>query len=179
MKKIFLLPAILSLCVVVGFLCQLILPGDLLFMGIRPRSLFGLSGVALSPFLHSGFSHLISNLIPLFILSCFVNVIAPALFLQRTLILILLSGLLTWLASSSGLVVGASGLVFAFWAFLLTNAAIKKRFRDIAIAGLTLVFYGAMVFSLFRYQQGVSWVAHISGVIAGIALATYSAKRAA
>jgi len=176
MKKLFLLPIILCVCIVGGFILQIILPGDLAWLGIRPRSLIGLIGVLLSPFLHGDLHHLISNLIPLFVLSCFVNLLAPELFLKRTTVLILASGLLTWLASSSGLVIGASGLVFAYWAFLVSNGVLNKRIRDIGIAILTLVFYGALVFSLLRYQQGISWVGHISGVIAGIGFAVFSAK---
>ena len=176
MKDLFFLPIILCICIVGGFLLQIILPGDLAWLGIRPRSLIGLIGILLSPFLHGSLQHLVANLIPLFVLACFVNLLAPELFFRRTIVLIFVSGLLTWLASSSGLVIGASGLVFAYWAFLLSNGVLNRRIKDIGIAVLTLVFYGALIFSLLSYQKGISWVGHISGVIAGIGFAISSAK---
>ncbi len=37
-------------------------------MGVRPRSLGGLIGVPLMPFLHSGIGHLLSNTVPLVVL---------------------------------------------------------------------------------------------------------------
>src|SRR5262245_23716053 len=41
---------------------------DLGRFGVRPRELAGLPGILLAPLLHSGFSHLATNTLPLFVL---------------------------------------------------------------------------------------------------------------
>lgn len=177
MKKIFVQPLFLVVLVGAGFLLQVVVPGDLHWLGIRPRSISGLLGIFFSPFLHSDLRHLISNVVPLLIMGGFVSALAPTLFLERSVILILASGLLTWLISSSGVVIGASSLVFAYWAFLITNGLLNKRVKDVSIALITFLLYGALIFSLFRFQYGVSWAGHFSGAMAGAALAYITLKK--
>ncbi len=171
MKKIIHQPLMLVALIVAVFLVEVLLPGNLSSLGIRPRYLGGLPGVVFSPFLHANLRHLLSNAVPLLIMGSFVSALAPSKFVNRTFTLILGSGLLTWLLSSSGIVIGASGLVFAYWSFLITNGFLNKRVKDVMIALITFIIYGALIFTLFRTQQGVSWAGHFSGAIAGIALA--------
>lgn len=171
MKRVIRNPLILIAAITIVFVVDFVLPINLLGFGIRPRSLFGLTGIIFSPFLHSNFAHLAANFIPLLVLSILVSMLNPARFVQRTVLLILLSGGLTWLISSAGIVVGASGLVFAYWAFLITHGLVKKRFKEVLIAIITIFIYGALALTLFKFEQGVSWAGHISGVIAGVLLA--------
>ena len=153
------------------FVVELILPGGFSWLGIRPRSITGLLGIVFSPFLHGNLAHLLSNVLPILIMGSFVSALSPSQFIPRTAALVFISGALTWLISSSGIVIGASGLVFAYWSFLITNGFLNKRVKDVFIALITFLVYGAMIFSLFRFQYGISWAGHISGVIAGIAVA--------
>ncbi len=171
MKNIIALPVLLSAAIVAVFLIEVILPGNLTWLGIRPRSISGLPGILVSPFLHASLKHLLANIVPLLIMGCLVSALAPALFATRTVALVLFSGALTWLISSSGVVVGASGLVFAYWSFLITNGFLRKSIKDVGIALLTFLIYGALIFGLFKFQYGVSWAGHFSGVVAGIFLA--------
>lgn len=158
------------------YFIDLILPGSFNGFGIRPRSISGLSGIALSPFLHSGLPHLLANSVPLLVMGSFVSALAPSKFIQRTVALVLISGTLTWVISSSGIVIGASGLVFAYWSFLVANGVFKKKFKDVAIALITLFIYGALIFGLFRFQHGISWAGHFSGAVAGVLLAVFERK---
>jgi len=53
-----------------------LIPGvDLDAFGIRPRSIFGLIGIPLMPFLHGDFSHLLSNTFPFLILGWIVRLL--------------------------------------------------------------------------------------------------------
>jgi len=169
----------LALCglVVVSFIIDLVLPGNFSNLGIRPRRLIGLLGIATSPFLHAGWSHLIANIIPLFVMGCMINALNQKHFLMRTVSLIVLSGSFTWLLSSAGLVIGASGLVFAYWSFLIVNGVRGRTLLSVFFAVITVLVYGALLFSLFRYIPGVSWAGHLSGAIAGVVVAMLSPRR--
>ncbi len=167
----------LVVAIMLVFIVEVMLPGNLSNLGIRPRTPLGLPGVVLSPFLHADLFHLLANALPLLVMGCFVSALAPSLFVFRTVMLILISGSLTWLISSAGIVIGASGLVFAYWSYLIANGFWNKRVKDVFIALITIVIYGVLIFSLFRFQYGVSWAGHFSGVLAGIALAFFNRNK--
>lgn len=171
MKKIIQQPLMLVIVMVAVFGLESVLPGNFSWLGIRPRSISGIPGIFFSPFLHGDLRHLLANAFPLLVMGCFVSALAPSLFAVRTFSLVIISGALTWLISSSGVVIGASGLVFAYWAFLITNGFLKKRVKDVIIALITFLVYGALIFTLFRFQHGVSWAGHLSGVVAGVVFA--------
>ena len=156
--------------VAVAYLVDFIIPIDFNRYGIHPRSFMGLFGIPLSPFLHGGFGHLFSNIVPLFILGILVRSHGRSLFIASTVALIGLSGFLTWLLSSA-VVVGASGLVFAYWTYLITTAIRQRTMRTIVIAAITLLMYGGLIFGLASFREGVSWAGHFSGAVAGVVLA--------
>lgn len=163
-------PLWLAAIIVAAYLVDFIIPIDFNRYGIHPRSFWGLFGIPLSPFLHGGFGHLFSNIIPLFALSVLVRTHGRALFLKSTAALIGISGLLTWLLSSA-IVVGASGLVFAYWTYLITTAVRQRTMKTLMIAGVTLLLYGGLIFGLASFREGVSWAGHFSGAVAGVLLA--------
>ncbi len=53
------------------FLIDVVLPVNLLHLGLVPRSLTGLVGIPAMPFLHGNLGHLISSTVPLFFLLMF------------------------------------------------------------------------------------------------------------
>ena len=174
-KLIFPSVAIFLVAVMWGvFIIDLALPG-LTFdhFGIYPRKLNGLTGILLSPFLHGGLSHIISNSIPLIILSALVRISIGS---QRLLVVMFIgvvgSGLGTWLFSSGGLVIGASGLVFSLIGFLLADAYFSPSLRSWTVAVLSFVLYGGTLLSLFSFLPFVSWAAHFWGLVSGIAIAS-------
>lgn len=177
LSNIISLPLLLAAVMVAIFVLELLLPGNLSWLGIRPRSFSGLPGIFISPFLHGGLYHLLSNIVPIVIMGSLVSALAPSKFATTTTVLVLISGGLTWLFSSSGLVVGASGLVFAYWSFLITNGFLQKRVKDVFIALVTFLIYGFLIFALFKFRYGISWAAHFSGVVAGILWAYMHRRR--
>jgi membrane associated rhomboid family serine protease len=85
-------------------LFNFILRGNLNLLGIWPRKKFGWIGIPFSPFLHAHFSHFIFNAIPLFIFSSLILLQGEKIFFKVSIIIILISGLLTWLFARKGFV---------------------------------------------------------------------------
>lgn len=178
LKRVIVGPAVVCIVIVLTFVIEVILPGNFSSFGIQVRSLSGLSGIFFSPFIHSGLAHLTANVVPLFIMGCMLSALDVKRFVLRTVLLILISGLLTWLVSSPATVIGASGLVFAFWSFLIFYGFKRRTLKNVSISAFTIIVYGAMLFSLFKYLPGISWAAHISGAVAGVLLANWETRKA-
>ena len=97
---------------------RLIFGGSLDNLGIIPRQFAGLRGVVLSPLLHFGFGHLMANTVPFLVLGFMLMLRHRANILLITAIIVLTSGLGTWLiAPTNTVTIGASGLVFGYFAF--------------------------------------------------------------
>ena len=164
--------------IIVGaFFLNQITPIDFNQFGLRPRSVDGLIGIPLVVFLHGDFNHLLNNSVPLLILGMLLRSYGRNYFARVTTGLILLSGLLTWVFSPSYLIVGASGLVFAYFSYLIAKAIREKTPLTFLIAGVVILTYGGLLFSLGHFQAGVSWTGHICGFASGIILALYGPKQ--
>lgn len=143
-------------------------------LGIRTRSISGLSGILFSPFLHGGFNHLFFNTIPLFVLSALVLLDGYVVFYYVSCTIIILSGLLIWLFGQRGIHVGASGLIMGYFGYLLAKAYFHITGTTIILAGICLYYFGGLVLSLFPgAKKNVSWEGHIFGLLAGIFVAYY------
>lgn len=155
------------------WLIDVVLPVDLNAWGVRPRSLRGLVGIPLMPFLHAGFGHLLSNTIPLAILLTLLAG-SRASSWQVVVELILSGGALLWLfGRSSSVHVGASGLIYGLIAFLIVSGLLEKRLVPLGIAILVGFLYGTtLVFGVLpSFDQRISWDGHLFGAIAGAAIA--------
>ena len=116
-------PVVFMLSIMWGiFLFEMIIPGDLSFLGIRPRSLTGLIGLVTSPFLHGGFFHILSNTIPFFILGSLLFVFYKDLATKVTLMIILLGGFILWMIGRSDSIhIGASSVISGYVGFLIIS----------------------------------------------------------
>jgi membrane associated rhomboid family serine protease len=160
------------------FIIDLVLPGITFnHLGILPRNIAGLPGILLSPFLHGGFNHLISNSIPLLVLPALIR-----LSIGRSQMLVVMvggsigSGLGTWLFGSNNLVIGASGVVYALIGFLIADAWFSPTLRSWGVAIISFVLYGSVFLSFFVFLPYISWVAHFWGLGSGIAIASFLKK---
>ena len=139
--------------------------------GIRPRDPGHLQGIVLSPFLHLGFSHLISNTVVLLVLGSLLALTTRHLWLVTTGV-VLLSGLGVWLLGGPGTVhIGASGVVYGYAAFLAVYGFVARRIGQALVGVLVVLVYGSMIWGVLPVQQGVSWQAHLFGAVAGVLLA--------
>lgn len=154
-----------------------VLPLDLDYFGIRPRELEGLPGIVLSPFLHLDFEHLAANTSALLVLGALVAWTTRYLPVV-TAGVIVLGGLGVWLLSPPyTLVIGASGLVYGYAGFLVAYGFVARRPGASLVGILVALAYGSLVWGLLPAQPGVSWLGHVSGAAAGVALAVWLGRR--
>jgi hypothetical protein len=139
--------------------------------GIYPRTIEGLKGILLMPFIHSDIKHLFSNSIPLVILGACIIFFYKEVWLRVFLWIWLLDGVWVWLGGRSSWHIGASGLVYGLAAFLLLSGAIRREKQLMAVSLLVIFLYGGMVWGVFPFFIGMSWEAHLFGFIAGALLA--------
>ncbi|CAM3329866.1 rhomboid family intramembrane serine protease [Stackebrandtia soli] len=145
--------------------------------GILARDVSGLPGIVTAPFLHSGYDHLASNSVPLIVLGGLAASRGLARFLAATAIIVLVGGAAVWLTSPDNTItIGASGLVFGYFGYLLTRAVLERRVLDIVIAVVCVVFYGSILWGVLPGTPGVSWQGHLFGLCAGV-LAAWMLKR--
>jgi membrane associated rhomboid family serine protease len=141
--------------------------------GILPRQPASLLDVVTSPFLHGSLEHLAGNALPLFSLGVIAAIPGPKRFLLMTLVVIVVGGLGVWLFSPAGSVtVGASGVVFGYFGYLLLRGFVDRRPADVVISlGVALAYGYAMWNSLGFGVEGVSWQGHVAGMVGGMVAA--------
>jgi membrane associated rhomboid family serine protease len=151
----------------------LVFGGALDSFGIRPRSLDGLDGVLLAPFLHGGFAHLANNSIPFVVLGVLTFLGGLRNFLVTTVLSLLVGGLGVWLLGAPNSVhVGMSGLIFGYLGYLLLRGYFDRSAGAILISVILLVLYGGALWGLLPIQTGISWTGHLFGFLGG-ALSAY------
>ncbi len=138
--------------------------------GIIPRSIYGLQGVIFAPFLHGSFRHLLSNLVPFIVLSWLVSTEGLGRYLRVALLVTLLGGALVWVFGRASVHVGASGLIFGLWTYLLARAWFQRSFASLLVALAALAGYSGLVYG-FIPVPGVSVESHIAGAVAGVLVA--------
>ena len=147
------------------------LGSPLLVLGIYPRRFLGLIGIPFAPVLHKNFNHLFYNSIPLILLACGALVTGWNNFLIISVIIIVLSGFLTWLGGRPGIHVGASGLIMGYWAYLLALSYWLGTAVGLIVGFIALYYFGTLVANLLPSEERVSWEGHVYGFISGLAAA--------
>ena len=139
-----------------------------------PYALVSLRGVLLSPMLHGSFSHLLSNTLPLLVLGGFVALRGTKTLIGVSLFVVVLGGLLVWLVGRPAVHIGASGLVFGYFGYLLAQGWYERSFVSIVVAVAVLLLYGGMIFGALPQSGFISWEGHLFGLIAGVLAARMS-----
>ncbi|MEA3443155.1 MAG: rhomboid family intramembrane serine protease [Bacteroidota bacterium] len=145
-------------------------------LGIYPLKIFGLPGIVLSPFLHGDLKHLISNSVPVFILWVAIIYFYRGIGHRVVIISWLMTGIFVWLIGRPSFHIGASGLVYAFAAFLFFSGVLRQDNRLLAIALAVAFMYGSMIWGIFPQDPKISFEAHAMGLFSGLALAIYYRK---
>lgn len=155
--------------------------GQLDAYGIRPRTLDGLEGIPLSPFLHAGFGHLMSNSAVLAVLGVVAYVaVSLGRFLALVAITTLTSGLGAWTFGATGsVVVGASGVIFGLLGFLLVRGLVERSPGSITVSIMVLLVYGGTITGVLPGMPYVSWQSHLFGFLGGVAAAFWLRRRPA
>jgi membrane associated rhomboid family serine protease len=143
--------------------------GGLDRFGIRPRSLVGLRGIPLAPFLHGGFGHLAANTGGLIMLGWFVMLRRTAHFFVVGAICTVVGGIGVWLiGASSSTHIGSSIVIFGFLGYLLLRGFFDRRWLVMAGSVAVGLLYGGALFGLLPGQPGVSWEGHLFGFLGGV-----------
>jgi membrane associated rhomboid family serine protease len=137
--------------------------------GILPRNVGRLSDIFTAPFLHVSWAHIEGNSVPLFVLGVAAAYRGLWRFLGVSLIVAIVSGLTVWfLQSGNTVTVGASGLIFGYFGYVLVRGIFDRNWMDILIG----VLAGAMYYSILQVAipgtPGVSWLGHIGGLVGGV-----------
>ena len=139
--------------------------------GLIPRHLSGLDGIIAMPLLHGSFAHLMANTPPLLVMGGLLVATTTRALLTVNAVVIGLGGGIVWLFGSSAIHIGASGLVFGWFGFLVARGLVDRSLITLGTALVVGVLYGSILWGVLPGQPGVSWEAHLFGAVAGVAAA--------
>ncbi len=163
------LATVVSIFWIVFILNGLIFGGKLNAFGILPHRLVGLRGILFAPFLHGSFYHVLSNTVPFIVLGWLVMLRGLKDFYFVSFMSALVGGLGTWLIGSPYSVhIGASGVIFGYFGYLLFRGYFERSFVAIAISVAIAVTYGGLIFGVLPTRSYISWEGHLFGFIGGI-----------
>src|SRR6185437_15219503 len=103
--------------------------------GITPRDVGSLPDILTAPFLHLSWSHIEGNSGPLFIFGFLAAYRGIAKFAALSVIVVLTSGLAAWFFAS-GVGVGASGVVFGYFGYIIVRGLFDRHAIDVLIGAV-------------------------------------------
>ena len=141
--------------------------------GIVPRDTSGLWGIIFAPILHHDFSHLAANSLSLFFLGMFLITLEHKNSYWIIIGIIILGGLGTWFIGRPDSVhIGASGVIFGIFGYLVTRGLFKRDFKSLVISVAVFLLYSSMIFGVLPGNTSMSWESHLCGFISGIIMAS-------
>ena len=147
-------------------------------LGIVPRTVHGLIGIATAPLIQTGWGHLLANIIPLLVFGFLVLAGGVRQFVAVTVLVWVISGFGVWLtAGTNSITVGASGLVFGYLTYLVARGFFSRKVSQILIGLVLLAIWGGIFWGLLPGSNGISWQGHLFGALGGL-LAAFLASKA-
>ena len=148
---------------------SILVPGHQLnAWGIWPRTIRGLVGIPIGPFLHGSFGHLMSNTIIFLGLGSLMSIRGGQVLLAVSVFIILVGGLGVWALGRPAIHIGASGLVFGYFGYLVAVGWYERRLGSILTAIVVVALYGGLIAGVLPTPGMISWEAHLFGLIAGV-----------
>ena len=148
----------------------------LVLLALTPRSSQGVVGVLTMPLVHFSLPHLLVNTPPFAVMTALITLRGIGYYLVSTLSIVLLGGVLVWLFARAGAHVGASGLLFGYFGFLVTRGIFDRRMSSIFIAIIVGTLYGGIIWGVLPRDGAISWEAHLFGLTAGAIVARAMAR---
>ena len=102
--------------------------------GIYPKTAEGLRGILLSPLVHADLNHLISNSIPLLILTVAIVYFYQGISFKIIALLWFTTGLCVWIGGREAYHIGASGLIYGEASFLFFSGIFRRNIQLTAIS---------------------------------------------
>jgi membrane associated rhomboid family serine protease len=137
-------------------------------LGIRPRDAHGLVGILTAPFVHASFAHLMSNTLPLGLLSALALYAYPRATRLALPFVWIVSGIGVWLWARPSIHVGISGIAHGLMFFLFFMGLLRRDRLGIAISLAVFFLYGGMVMTVLPRDPQVSFEYHLFGALAGL-----------
>src|SRR6202522_660452 len=142
--------------------------------GILPEHVSRLPEICTAPFLHFNWQHIEGNSVPLFVLGVLAAYRSLKRFLLASMIIAVTSGLAVWLFQSSNeLTVGASGLIFGYFGYVLVRGFVDRSLVDIVVGLVAGVLYWTILEVAIPGTPGVSWIGHVGGLVGGVIAAWF------
>lgn len=139
--------------------------------GIYPREPEGLYGIIMSPLLHSGFKHLSSNTIPLFLMFTLISLFYSKVAKVSFVAIYLLTGIAVWFFGRHVHHIGASGVVYGLISFVFWSGIFRKNFKSVILTIIIIFLYSGYIAGVFPGQEGISWESHLLGAFVGALVA--------
>jgi len=137
--------------------------------GILPHSIGRIQDIFTAPFLHASWGHIEGNSVPLFMLGVAAAYRGIRRFLAVTLLVAIVSGLTVWLFQGGNVVtVGASGIIFGYFGYVLVRGIFDRNLLDLAIGILAGAAYWGILAVAIPGTPGISWLAHLGGLVGGV-----------
>jgi len=137
--------------------------------GILPHHESHLADIFTAPLLHFNWQHLEGNSIPFLVLGFLAAYRGIMRFAAVTLIVAITSGLAVWFfQSSTVLTVGASGLIFGYFGYVLVRGIFDRNVIDIVVGVLAGLMYFSILTVAIPGTPGVSWIGHAGGLAGGV-----------
>lgn len=171
--------ALLAVAILWGiYVMDLLLPIDLRFLGLLPRSQDRIWGILTYPFVHANFQHLAANTAALFPLLIVSLSYSRRLTHSALIIIFLLTGILVWLfGRDTGVHIGVSGIVFGLIGFLMFLGVFRREWTALGVSVVIGFLYGGALLTLFTYMPSISWSSHFFGFLSGVLAAWWIKRR--
>ena len=148
--------------------------------GILPHNVTRLPEIFTAPFLHVSWQHIEGNTVPLFVLGVLAAYRGIKKFLLMTLIVAVVSGLAVWLfQGSTELTVGASGLIFGYFGYVVVRGFFDRNLLDIGVGIVAGLLYWTILQVAIPGTPGISWIGHLGGLVGGVLAAWLLRERPA
>jgi membrane associated rhomboid family serine protease len=136
---------------------------------IVPKHVGSLGEIFTAPFLHYSWQHIESNSGPLFVFGFLAAYRGVLRFLLLTLLVVVTSGVTVWVFQSGAVgTVGASGLVFGYFAYVALRGIFDRHLIDTLIGVVMAGSFAYMLSVAVPGTPGVSWLDHIGGMVGGV-----------
>lgn len=154
-----------------------VLDVSLVQYGVFPRKLSGLIGILTSPLIHADFKHLFNNSVPLLIMGAALFYFYKEVAFKVSFWIYLMVGIWTWTSAREAYHIGASGVLYGLFSFLLVSGFLRRNKNLISLSFAVIFLYGSLVWGIFPIDVKISFEGHLWGFIAGIILAFYYKKQ--
>jgi membrane associated rhomboid family serine protease len=142
--------------------------------GVRPRVLGRLWMIPFHAFLHGDWQHLEGNTFYFLLFGGLILLRDSTDFNVVSWVTLFASGLGIWLFGKTfSNHIGASGVIFGYFGFLLTLGYFDKNLSSMLLTGIGFFFYGYMLWGLLPLRKGISWEGHLFGFLGGVLAARH------